>query len=138
MKIKKLTDNFSVAYQIEPCDIKEIKNLGFKAIICNRPDGEAEGQPDMDDIEIEAQKEGLKFYYIPLANRKDISPQMIEKTQKIISETKGAILAFCRTGTRSTILWALAQSGEMDKNEILSLAKGAGYDIGFIAPLLKS
>ncbi len=136
MKIKKLTDNFSVAYQIEPCDIKEIKNLGFKAIICNRPDGEAEGQPDMDEIEIEAKKEGLKFYYIPLANRKDISPQMIEKTQKIISETKGAILAFCRTGTRSTILWALAQSGKMKKEEIINAAGKAGYDINSISYLL--
>ncbi len=137
MKISKLTDQLSVAYQIDIADIEQIKQLGFGAIIANRPDGEEVGQPDMDEIAEAAKQNGLEFYYIPLANRSDISKQMIEKTSAILDNTNAPVLAFCRTGTRSAILWALAQKGKMSALDILSIAKRAGYDISFLLERLE-
>ncbi len=129
MKISKLTKEFSVAYQIEITDIKQIKEADFATIICNRPDGEVEEMADYDDIEMLAKELGMNCYYIPLANRHSVSEQMIAKTKAAINNSNGPVLAYCRTGTRSTILWALANPDCLSKQEVIAIAANAGYDI---------
>ncbi len=132
LKIAKLNDQISVAYQIEIADIKQIKELGFSSIISNRPDGEIEEMPDFDEIEEVANKENIKCYYIPVAGRNAIGEKMIAKTKTVLKSAKEPILAYCQTGTRCTILWALAQKGKMSADEIINAALRAGYDIAYL------
>ncbi|MCF6343974.1 MAG: TIGR01244 family sulfur transferase [Devosiaceae bacterium] len=136
MKIAKLTNQLSVSHQIEIADIKQIKSLGFCAIICNRPDGEIEEMPSFEDIEKAANEENIKCYYIPNTGPQAISKEMIIKTKAALENSNGLVLAYCRTGTRSTILWALAQKEKMGTEKIIKIAKDAGYDISFLSDRL--
>jgi uncharacterized protein (TIGR01244 family) len=137
LDIKNLTDKVSAIGQINVSDIAKIKQLGFTTLICNRPDGEAEGQPDNDEIEMVATQQGISYHYIPVATRDVISEQMIAKTKAVLENANEPVLCFCRTGTRSTFLWAYALSGIMDKDKIISNAKKAGYDISSISHSLE-
>jgi sulfide:quinone oxidoreductase len=109
MDIKQISAYFSVSSQIQPQDIKGLKDLGFKTIICNRPDNEEDGQPSFKEIKSEANKNGLKAIYIPI-----VAGQMTEndvsdfKTTLISQETP--ILAYCRSGARSSQLWTFSNS----------------------------
>lgn len=136
LKIAKLTKQLSVSHQIEIANIKQIKALGFSIIICNRPDGEIEEMPDFEDIEKAANKENIKCYYIPNTGPQAISEEMIIKIKAVLENSNDLVLAYCRTGTRSAILWALSQKGQMSADEIISTAKNAGYDISFLSDRL--
>ncbi len=136
LQFRKLTNRISVSGQIDPSNIEQIKQSGFTTIVNNRPDGEVNGQPLNSEIEKEAKKMGLNYYFIPLG-REAITEEMIKKTKEALKEENGNILCFCRTGTRSTNLWALSQIGEMDRDEIIERAKNAGYDLSHLAPLFE-
>lgn len=109
MDIKKISNYFSVSSQIQPEDVKELKNLGFKTIICNRPDNEEDGQPSFKEISSEASKNGLKAIYIPIvAGQMTQSDVSDFKTTLISAETP--ILAYCRSGARSSQLWTFSNT----------------------------
>ncbi len=99
-----LDDKVQVYGQITPDQVGKIAALGFKAIICNRPDGEADDQPDYDDIEAEAARYGLAFKYIPYSNGA-LTPKLLANVKNTIDATDGPVLMYCRSGRRSTILW---------------------------------
>lgn len=104
MNFSALDDKVHVYGQIAPAQVGDIAALGFKAIICNRPDGEADDQPDYDDIEAEATRYGLAFKYIPYMNGA-LTPKLLAHVQATIDATDGPVLMYCRSGRRSTILW---------------------------------
>lgn len=132
MDLKRINDHVSVAGQISPEDVAALKQAGFVAIINNRPDGESPDQPQGAKIEAATKAAGLGYYAIPLG-REGISPQMVEATKAALEESNGPVFCFCRSGTRSTTLWALSQAGEMEPGEIISQAAGAGYDMSHLA-----
>ncbi len=132
MELKRINDQVSVSGQIRPEDIAGIKAAGFTTIVNNRPDGEAPDQPAGAEIEAAAKDAGLTYISIPLG-REGVSPEMVETTRKTLDESAGPVLCYCRTGTRSTTLWALSQSGRMDAREIISAAGNAGYDMSHLA-----
>lgn len=132
MDIKKINDRVSVTGQIEPSDIEAIKTAGFVAIINNRPDGEAPDQPDSAAIGAAARAAGLDYYEIPMG-REGVSPELVAATRKALDQSAGPVLGFCRSGTRSTTLWALSQAGEADAAAIIEAAGRAGYDISHLA-----
>lgn len=122
----------SVSPQITPDDILSIKAAGFTAIINNRPDGEAPGQPTGEEIRKSADAAGLEYHHIPLG-REGVSPDMIERTRAVLEGSAGPVFAYCRSGTRSTTLWALSQAGRLPATEIISAAANAGYDMSHLA-----
>lgn len=132
MDVKRINDHLSVSPQINPEDIAAIKAQGFVAIINNRPDGESPDQPTSAHIEKVAQEAGLAYHYIPLG-REGVSPDMVEKTKAVLEGSNGPVFAYCRSGTRSTTLWALSQAGEAPAEEIISAAANAGYDMSHLA-----
>ncbi|GGA35589.1 TIGR01244 family sulfur transferase [Pelagibacterium lentulum] len=132
MEIKKINDKVSVAGQIQPEDVAQIKAAGFVAIVNNRPDGEAPDQPDGAQIAQAAQEAGLRYFEIPMG-REGVSTHMVAATRDIIDESEGPVLCYCRSGTRSTTLWALSQAGTMQAGEIISAAAKAGYDMSHLA-----
>lgn len=135
LDLKRINDHVSVSGQINPEDVATLKSLGFVAIVNNRPDGESPDQPAGDEIEAAAKAAGLAYHAIPLG-REGVNADLVEKTKAVIEGSDGPVFCFCRSGTRSTTLWALSQAGEMDASEIISQAAEAGYDMSHLAGIL--
>lgn len=135
MDLRKINDRISVAPQIQIADLPAIAGLGFKTLVANRPDGEEPGQPLMAGIEEAAREHGLQWVYMPVAPG-DISDDDVERFGAMIRTADAPVLAFCRSGTRCTVLWALSSAGETPAKEIVEKAQSAGYDISGIAPRL--
>ena len=132
MDVKRINDHVSVSPQISPEDVKAIKALGFVAIVNNRPDGESPDQADSATIEKAAHEAGLSYHYIPL-DRDGVSQRMIEATKEVLEGSTGPVFCYCRSGTRSTTLWALSQAGKAPAAEIIAAAAHAGYDMSHLA-----
>jgi uncharacterized protein (TIGR01244 family) len=134
--IRKIDDRISVAPQIAVEDVPGIAAAGFKAIVNNRPDDEEAGQPSGAAIAAAAAKAGLSYVAIPVTHA-GFSAGQVEAMAKALAEADGPVLAYCRSGTRSCNLWALAAaSAGGSPDELTGKAAGAGYDIGGIRPLL--
>lgn len=132
MTPKKLTDDLSVSPQILPGDVAALAAMGFKSIIDNRPDGEGPDQPSFAEIERAAKASGLEARYIPVESGK-VSDADAVAFGAAVTHMPKPILAYCRTGTRSTTLWALAEAGRVPMVDILSKASAAGYDMSGVA-----
>jgi sulfide:quinone oxidoreductase len=129
MEIKTISNGFSVSPQIVAEDVKEIARLGFRSIVCNRPDGEGADQPTFEEISNAAKEAGLEIRYQPIVSGK-VSDDDARDFGRLYDELPKPIFAYCRTGTRSTTLWSLSQAGKLDTSEILRATKAAGYDMG--------
>ena len=132
MELKRINDRVSVSPQVRPEDMPALKAAGFVAIVNNRPDGEASDQPSGSEIQEAAEAAGLAYHFIPLG-REGVSPGMVEETRTVLEGSDGPVLCYCRSGTRSTTLWALSQAQNMPADEIISAAANAGYDVSHLA-----
>ena len=133
MDIRKIDDTISVAPQITVQDVAEIARQGFKTLVANRPDREELGQPSMADIEAAAREHGLNWVYMPVESG-NITDQDIDAFAPMIRDADKPVLAFCRSGTRCTVLWALSAARDTSAQEVFSKARNAGYDISGLAP----
>jgi uncharacterized protein (TIGR01244 family) len=127
-----------VAGQIQLSDLADIANEGIELIVNNRPDGEsAFGQPPAKDLEAEAAKHGLAFVSLPFS-MPTLSVVHVAAFAQILSGATGPILAYCRTGNRSTLLWAAANVALGAPLEaVLAQAAEAGYDLRPAAQLIQ-
>lgn len=132
LELKRINEHVTVSPQISLEDIPAIKAAGFVAIINNRPDGESPDQTPGAEIEKAAHDAGLAYHFIPLG-REGVSAQMVEDTKSVLEGSTGPVFCYCRSGTRSTTLWALSQAGKQPANEIISAAANAGYDVSHLA-----
>ena len=134
--IRKIDDSISVAPQITPAMVGEIAAAGFVAIVNNRPDDEEAGQPEGAAIRAAAEAAGLGYTEIPVTHA-GFSGNQVDAMVAALAAAGGPVLAYCRSGTRSCNLWALAQarSGQ-DPATLTAKAAGAGYDLGGLRPLL--
>jgi uncharacterized protein (TIGR01244 family) len=131
--MKKLSEDVWVAGQILPGDVAAVAAAGVRTIVNNRPDHEEPGQPLGADIEAATTAVGLGYRHIPVAG--GFSPAQVEAMAEALEA--GPVLAFCKSGTRSTYLWALSESGRgVPSAELLEAAAGAGYDLRPILPYL--
>ena len=133
---KPLDSKVMVAGQIRPEDVGIAASQGVTTIVNNRPDAEEPGQPDSASIAAAARLSGLDYRDIPVAG--GISPAQIEAAAEAINSASGQILMFCRSGTRSTYLWALARARlGADGEELIAAAAEAGYDLSALGPHLR-
>ena len=132
--MRRLDTHTFVAGQILPQQLGELAASGVTRIVNNRPDYEEPGQPTATTIEAAAQAAGMEYRFIPIAG--GISEAAVAAMADALGG-EGTTLAFCRSGTRSTYLWALAKSrlGE-PADELTEQAAAAGYDLGPIRSLL--
>jgi sulfide:quinone oxidoreductase len=138
MDLRKISDRFTVSSQIAPADLPVIAGAGFRSVICNRPDGEERDQPDMALIEAAARDAGLAFRSIPITGGA-VSEADATAFRTALDTMPGPVLAYCRSGTRCTMLWTIAQFGQMPPDAIVSAAAAAGYDMaGLVAQLERS
>lgn len=127
---KQIIENLYVSGQIQASDLQSAHDLGCKTIIMNRPEGEEKGQPESDSLKAAAADLGMTWHDIPVVGGQ-ISLDSAEAMGKAIADSQGKTLAFCRTGTRSCILWGLSEAmmGSTDIAAILTHAQKAGYDL---------
>lgn len=133
---RQLTDDFWASPQIGPGDVAEAKARGIALIVNNRPEGEAPDQVPGVTIEAAARSAGMDYRAIPVTHA-GFSEEQVRAMTAAIDQAAGPVLAYCRSGTRSTLLWALAQAarGE-DTDAIAAKAAGAGYDVAPIRALI--
>lgn len=136
LDIRTLNDHVSVAPQIDPADIAAIKDAGFVAIVNNRPDDEEADQPSGEAIRAAAEAAGLAYTAIPVTHSGFSHPQL-DAMAAALGAVEGPVLAYCRSGTRSCNLWALAAAKAGRPPHVLVAQAGhAGYDLGGIRPML--
>lgn len=134
MRINRLTDNISVSPQLLPAEMPAVAQAGFKTVINNRPDGEEPGQPAIADIKTAVQAAGMAFIDIPFTAGMQTAED-VQAFAKALAGSEGPILAYCRSGTRSTTVWAMSQAGQLSADEIITAAAGAGYDLSPMRPI---
>lgn len=133
---RKLTDSFYAAPQIRPADVATAKAEGVTLIVNNRPDEEETGQPSGEAIAKAASEAGIDYVAIPVTHAGFSLPQ-VEKMEAALKANDGKTLAFCRSGTRSTLLWALAEThAGADPDAIAEQAAGAGYDVSPVRQIM--
>lgn len=128
MEIRQLSNELSVSSQIGLADLAVLKASGFRAIVCNRPDGEGADQPGFSEFEQAVQALGLEARYLPAESGK-VTDAQGETFGKLMAELPKPVLAFCRTGMRSTTMWALSESASQSLPQILERAARAGFDL---------
>lgn len=133
---RKIDETISVAPQISVAQVQQAADQGFTMIINNRPEQEEPGQPSGEAIREAARAAGLAYVAVPITPGGFTAGQ-VEAMRDALGKAGGPVLAFCRSGTRSTFVWALARGAEgANPAELTDKAANAGYDISPIAPLL--
>ncbi|MFL6723628.1 MAG: TIGR01244 family sulfur transferase [Sphingomicrobium sp.] len=134
---RQLNDKTLVSGQIAPEEVAALKDLGVTLIVNNRPDGEDVGQPESDHIEAAARAAGIDYRHVPIA--RGLGPSDIEAMREAMhSAGEGKMFAFCRSGNRSTLAWAVAKSEDgVPREELNRMANEAGFDLGPVAHLLR-
>ena len=132
----KLDDNFAVTPQINEDVIQAAAQAGYQAIICNRPDNEEPGQPQAEVLSKAATRAGLAFHQVPF-DMGSLDKGVIDAVAAAIDSCEGPVLAYCRTGTRSTIAWCVIQRrAGAPMNDVLQSAQNAGYALAPQAPMI--
>ena len=128
MKLAILTPNLTALPQPSVDDIGELANRGYRSIIGNRPEGEAPDQPQWTDLTAAATARGMEAVQIPVVANQ-IGEADVRAFAEALERLPKPIAAFCRTGTRSTLLWALANEASLTVDERIAIAAKDGYDL---------
>ncbi|MEQ8435328.1 MAG: TIGR01244 family sulfur transferase [Oceanicaulis sp.] len=137
MEMKQISPSFTASSQLTPADVETAASAGFKAIINNRPDAEDEGQPASAEIEAAAASAGLAYTHIPVLGGQ-IADADIDRFTKAMTAATGPVLGFCRTGTRSAMVWALSEARHTGADALIGAAAAAGYDLSGLKPRLEA
>ncbi len=134
--MRQLDGTTFVSGQIRPEDVAQLKQQGITMIVNNRPDGEDPDQPRAADIEAAAEEAGIAYRFVPI--QRGIGPADVECMQEAMAEAAGGkLLAFCRSGNRSALAWAVARRDQgASVEEIEQAAARAGIDLAPVAHLL--
>ncbi len=135
MDIRQLTPRYFVSPQIDPADMPALKAAGITCILCNRPDAEVPPSHQAAAMRAAAEAEGLVFEELPLTHQ-SLVPDVIAQNRTAGAATEHTVLAYCASGTRSTIAWALGQAGQMEGDAIMQAAQAGGYDLSNIRHVL--
>lgn len=135
-KLIELEDGVFVAPQIVESDFAEIAAKGFRAVVNNRPDGEAEGQMPDEVAKAAAESLGLNYLYQPVANLRVTDDDVVAQFAAALETLPRPVLFYCRSGTRCTLLWSQASAARLGVDEVIATAGRAGYDISVIADVL--
>ncbi|MCB2089001.1 MAG: TIGR01244 family sulfur transferase [Sphingomonadaceae bacterium] len=133
---RRLSDSVMASPQISLADLQQAYADGVRLVINNRPDGEDPGQLPGAEVEAAAHAAGMDYVAIPIT-RSGFSGPQIQAMADALASSSGPVLAYCRSGTRSTLLWALAQaSSGVDPEELSMAAAQAGYDVAPVRAMM--
>ena len=135
---RKLTERVYVAPQLSKEDFAQAAALGVRHVINNRPDGEAPDQLQSEEARAAAEAAGLSYHYAPFQGQP--TAQALETLSGLLAADDAPILAYCRSGTRSSTVWAMAaaKAHAMTADEIVATARAAGYDFSQLRGLFET
>ncbi len=131
-KIQYMTPHFAVSDALTPDEFPALAALGFKAVVSNLPDGEYAGQLAGKQEAALAWRAGLRFRHVPTTKHDVLTDDVIEGMAEALSSLQGPILAHCRSGTRSAIVWAAASARSQPVDCVLETLAKAGMDFDFL------
>ncbi len=137
MDLRPISADYAVAPQIEPGDMAALAEAGYGTVICNRPDDEVPPELQSSAMRAAAKGAGLRFVENPVVNG-GLTMEMVERQHSAMTDAGAPVLAYCRSGTRSTIVWALAQAGRLPTDDIVAAAAQAGYDVTMMRPQIEA
>lgn len=136
-RFRQVDEGVYVAPQLAPEDVAAARAAGVRLVVNNRPDGEAPDQPTSAEVERLAREAGLDYLHVPVEVGR-ITPEAVAAFGRALAEAPGPVLAYCRSGTRSCHLWALAAAAAgKPVDEVIEGAARAGYDLEGARPLLE-
>lgn len=136
MDIRDITPNYSVSPQISAEDIPSIASAGFTCIICNRPDAENPPSHYAAELEQAAKAAGLEFIINPLTHD-TMTPDRLSLQRQTLEGSEGKVLAYCASGTRSTVAWMLGHADTYSADQLLDAAAQGGYHLEALRPQLE-
>lgn len=136
MSPREITPRYFVSPQISPEEVPAIAAAGFTAVICNRPDGEVPPDLQAKAIGAAVRAAGMRFEVLPLTHQ-TMTPDNVARQKQLAEADDGPILAYCASGTRCSVVWALGQAGEMTVEDILARTAAAGYALDGLRPTLR-
>lgn len=137
MDIRPLTPTYAVSPQIEPGDLPAIKAAGYTTIIDNRPDGEIPGHLQTAQMQAAAAAMGIKFVANPVVGGA-MTESNVTAQAAAIAAANGPILAYCASGNRSSVVWALAHAGKMPADDLIGIPAKFGYQLEHLRPQLSA
>jgi len=133
---RKLSDKVYASPQIGTAALADAMALGITLIVNNRPEDESPDQTPGPEIEAAARAAGMDYVAIPVTHA-GFSESQVKAMAKALAEAEGSVLAYCRSGTRSTLLWSLAEASRgVSPDTLTAQAAQAGYDVGPVRPLM--
>jgi len=137
MDLRYLTPDFAVAPQIALDEVAEAAKRGFRTLINNRPDEEVDAAMSHEAMQAAATAVGIAYVHLPYYPG-ELTSDLIEDFETALASAQTPVLAWCRSGTRSSHLWALSQAGVLSVDEIVQNAKNAGYDLSALVPMIRA
>jgi uncharacterized protein (TIGR01244 family) len=137
MNLRQITDSYSVSPQLEPGDMATLAAAGVTTVICNRPDGENPPPLQAAAMQAAAEAAGLDFVFNPIVGGQ-MTMGNVEEQAEAIEAADGPVVAYCASGNRSTLVWALGQAGEMPTDEIISRGEAWGYQLEWLRPQIEA
>lgn len=128
MKLKPITAKYHVTKTLRIEDLSELVNQGFAKVICNLPDGEVPECPPSEILKDAAKDFGIDFVYLPVTIT-EITPELVLQHTNEVINTHGGVAAYCATGRRSTVIWALEFSNKRSLDDIIAKSKAIGFDL---------
>lgn len=128
MDIKPITDNYAVSPQIEASDVASLVDAGFTTVICNRPDAEVPPALQAEKIKASVEAAGLKFVLNPVVHGQ-LTQEILDIQAAEIEAASGKCFAYCASGNRSTVVWALGNAGKIPTGQIIAAGEAQGYQL---------
>jgi len=138
--MKKLFENIFVSGQINASDFEALSDAGVKTIINNRPDHEEPNQLSSEHASELADQYQIDYHYLPMANGQPLPPTLVADFKAVLDSTKEPVLVHCRSGMRSSLLWALGQIplSNISVDNAIDAAQSAGIPLANARALLES
>lgn len=137
MKIDLVAPGYSVTGQIKESDLATLAAEGFTTVICNRPDSEVEPELQSRFMAAEAERLGLDFVYNPISTT-GLNAGNVRLQAETMERSRGPILAYCRSGRRSTVCWMLVNASRLPVDDIMTAAAGAGHRLDALRPQIEA
>ncbi|MFW5655252.1 MAG: TIGR01244 family sulfur transferase [Roseicyclus sp.] len=137
MDLRQIADGYAVTPQIEPGDMAELAQAGVTTVICNRPDAENPPALQAAAMQEAAEAAGIAFVFNPVTSGM-LTEANVEEQAEAIAASEGPVVAYCASGNRSTVVWALGVADRMSPEEILARAASGGYDLNWLRPQLET
>ncbi len=135
MEIRPITPRYAVSPQITVEDVPAIAEAGFVKVICNRPNAEVPEIMQSDAIGDAVRAAGLEYEVLELTHQ-TMTPENVARQRGMAENCSGPVLAYCASGTRCSVVWALGQCDQMSTDEILTATTNAGYQLEQLRPTL--